>query len=172
MKRLTTNIVGLLVGLVLVPARGVAFADDISGTITTTWTIFENSRLVGHVMCAVTGAPCIQFGAPGITLKLNGFTMTGQADVKTGCAGGRVALENGISTNGQNEVAILGPGLVQAFRANGILASGGSSGMRVARVTAANNCQSGILVSGGASDGTFERNVLVRNFGSKVPGFS
>lgn len=171
MKCVATTIVGVLVGVVLPAPRGVAFADDISGTIITTVTITEDSRLVSDVTCMVTGAPCIQFGAPGITLKLNGFTMTGQADVKTGCAGGRVALENGVSTNSQNDVVILGPGLVQAFRANGILASGGS-GIRVARVTAANNCQSGILVSGGASDSTFETNVLVRNFGSKVPGFS
>jgi hypothetical protein len=64
---------------------GSARATDISGTIDATLTIFEDSQLVGDVTCTVTGAPCIAFGAPGITLKLNRFTMTGLASPLTPC---------------------------------------------------------------------------------------
>ena len=80
--------------LIAVSAR----AENISGTITTTRVITENSQLVGDVTCMVQGASCIQFGASGITLNLNGFTMTGLADPNTGCAGTPVGGENGINT--------------------------------------------------------------------------
>ena len=90
-----------LVGSALLLSAGVASAEDISGLITTTRTISENSRLVGDVTCTVTGAPCILFGASHIDLRLNGFTMTGQADAATGCNGSSTAGETGISTNAQ-----------------------------------------------------------------------
>jgi hypothetical protein len=48
-----------LVGSALLLSIGVASAEDLSGLISTTRTIRENSRLVGDVICAVTGAPCI-----------------------------------------------------------------------------------------------------------------
>ena len=56
-----------------------ASAEDISGTITFTKTIFEDSQLVGDVTCTMTDSPCIDFGAPHIKLWLNGFTITGPA---------------------------------------------------------------------------------------------
>ena len=59
---------------------GSAHAANIGGTITGTLTITEDSQLVDDVTCTLTGAPCIAIGAPNITLNLNGFTMTGQAD--------------------------------------------------------------------------------------------
>ena len=57
--------------------------DTISGTITATRIINQNARLTGDVSCTVTGVSCIQFGAAGITLNLNGFTLTGLADPVT-----------------------------------------------------------------------------------------
>src|SRR5690349_8566314 len=63
----------IAVCLLALGAAQSAQATDISGTIATTLTIYDNSRLVGDVTCTVTGAPCIAFGAPGLTLKLNGF---------------------------------------------------------------------------------------------------
>jgi len=58
-----------------------AHAGDIGGTISSTLTITEDSQLVDDVTCTVTGAPCIAIGAPKVTLELNGFTITGQADL-------------------------------------------------------------------------------------------
>src|SRR5262245_57739647 len=55
-------------------------AEDISGTIATTRTIFNDSQLVGNVNCTMTDSACILFGAPGIKLSLNGFTITGTAN--------------------------------------------------------------------------------------------
>jgi len=76
-----------LVGSALMVASGVANAEDISGVIVRTLVLSENTRLVGDVTCNVTAAPCIAFGAPNISLSLNGFTITGQADPTTGCKG-------------------------------------------------------------------------------------
>src|SRR6266496_2592192 len=100
-----------LVGSALLLSVGVASAEDISGFITTTRTIRENSKLVGDVTCTVTGAPCIAFGAAGLTLDLNGFTMTGRADPATACFGGAatgMGGEFGIFVNGVDNVTIRG----------------------------------------------------------------
>src|SRR5262245_66225078 len=87
--------IGLAVVLLAIGFARTAQAADISGTIATTLTIVDDSQLVGDVTCTVVGAPCIAFGASGITLKLNGFTMTGLANLLTPCA-----------TAGPNEVGI------------------------------------------------------------------
>ena len=141
-------------------------ATDISGTISTTLTIFEDSELVGDVTCTVAGAPCIKFGAPDITLTLNGFTITGRASPPNNCTGFPTPFvpEDGITTAGQSNVAILGPGLVRNFARMGILLSLGSSQVRVEQVTAADNCFSGIILSG-TTDSDIANNVSVRNFG-------
>lgn len=73
----------LMVGGLLLGA-GAAEAADISGTISSTLTIFDDSQLVGNVTCTANG-PCIVFGADDITLRLNGFTITGLADPILGC---------------------------------------------------------------------------------------
>jgi hypothetical protein len=67
---------------------GIVHATDIGGTISSTLTITENSQLLDDVICTVTLAPCIAIGASRVTLELNGFTVTGHADAKTGCSGG------------------------------------------------------------------------------------
>src|SRR5215217_2074596 len=134
----------------LVLSAATAFADDISGLITTTRTIRDNSRLVGDVTCTVTGAPCIIFGASHIDLRLNGFTITGQADPTTGCNGTTTAGEHGISSGGQTDVEVRGPGVVQRFRAIGVFFTGTLLG-KVEAVTATTNCQAGILINATSS---------------------
>lgn len=160
----------LLCGLLLCP--GMAQAEDISGTITTTVTIYENSRLVGDVTCLVENEPCIKFGASHIKLRLNGFTMTGRANPPNGCVPPIVAdflPEDGIATDGQSHVAILGPGLVQKFRRYGIIVGVFpnptfilSSNVTVKHVTSHHNCFSGIQLAS-VSDSVIEENVSVRN---------
>ena len=151
----------------LVMCSGSAHATDIGGTISSTLTITENSQLVDDVTCTVAGAACIAFGAPGVTLDLNGFTMTGQADPATACFGGAVAGmagEFGIFVNGFDNVTIRGPGLIQRFRAQGILMNK-SSGSTIRDVTSSTNCASGFQVNNG-SDNLLENNVSIRNANS------
>ena len=148
--------VGLLV------CAGGAHATDISGTISTTLTIMDNSKLVGDVTCTVTGAPCIAFGASGLTLDLNGYSLTGLADPLTGCSGAATANEAGIFVNMLQNVVIRGLGLVRQFRNTGVLIVGGS-GNTVSGVTASTNCLSGILLGGGSTDNLIENNVSIRN---------
>lgn len=180
MKRLDTftPFALLLCSLLLCP--GMAQAEDISGTITTTVTIYENSRLVGDVTCTVVDEPCIRFGASHIKLRLNGFTMTGPANPPGNCVPPdptdnfvRFLPADGIATDGQSHVAILGPGLVQKFRRHGIIAGVfpnptpdpnfiSSRKVTVKHVTSHHNCFSGIQLSF-ASDSVIEENVSVRN---------
>ncbi len=144
MKRMTTLI--LLVGM-LVLGTGVAKATDISGTITATLTIMEDSQLVGDVTCNIAnppGGPCILVGASGIMLNLNGFTMTGQG-FRDSCAA-VVDAEDGISIDGQTGVLIQGPGLVRRFRRDGIRLGGNNN--QVSNVVVASSCQNGIQVLG------------------------
>ena len=141
-----------------------ACAIDISGTVSTTITIMEDSKLVGDVTCTVMGAPCIAFGAAGLTLDLNGFTMTGRADPATACFGGAVAGmggEFGIFVNGVDNVTIRGSGVVQQFRAQGIQLNG-SSGSTIRDVTSSTNCASGFQVNNG-SNNLLENNISIRN---------
>ena len=118
------------------------------------------------VTCTVVGLPCIAVGAPHVTLELNGFTMTGQANPQTACDGGpatfvAAALEGGIDSQGLTDVAIHGPGLIQRFRGPGIFLNRSSS-VRLTGVTVSTNCLSGILVRGG-SDNDLKGNISVRN---------
>jgi len=138
-----------------------AHAIDISGTITATLTITENSRLVGDVTCTVTGAPCIAFGASNLILDLNGFSMTGLGDPITGCMGNGIAGEFGIDVNAVSNAVIRGLGLVQQFRNQGIRLNN-STGVTVSGVTMSTNCFSGIILVGGSGH-LLENNISVRN---------
>jgi len=151
----------------LVVFAGSVHATDIGGMISETLTITEDSQLVDDVACVVNDAPCIAIGAPNVTLELNGFTMTGQADPQTACNGGGSGPEVGISVDTQTGVDIRGPGLVQQFRGHGIRLLT-SSGATITRVTISTNCFSGIFVSGG-SDHHVNRNVVVRNGNASNP---
>ena len=145
-----------------------AWADQVSGLLTRTYVLVEDTDLVGDVTCDVTGNPCFSFGASGIQLRLNGFTITGKADPVTGCRGARTAAENGVTTNNQNYVQVRGPGLLQRFRNSGVLVTG-STGARVDDLTVSTNCGSGIHILGTSFGTIVERNLTVRN-GSTDPG--
>jgi len=57
--------IGLLtLAAILLLGGGIAHAEDISGPIVVTKTIFEDSQLVGDVTCAPTATPCIDSGHP------------------------------------------------------------------------------------------------------------
>ena len=140
---------------------GLANAIDISGTVSSTLTIMENSKLVGDVICTVSGAPCIAVGASGLTLDLNGYSMTGLADPATGCLGSGTAGEFGVDVNGVNNVIIRGLGSIQQFRNHGIRLNN-STGATVSGVTMSTNCFSGVILIGGSGH-LLENNVSVRN---------
>jgi hypothetical protein len=140
---------------------GSAHGTDLGGTISATLTITGDSQLVDDVRCTVVAAPCIAIGASHVTLELNGFTITGQADPQTGCSGAGTGGENGIDVNTQTGVQIRGPGLVKQFRGFGIRLQN-STGATIMDVTVSTSCFSGIFVNGG-SDHRLDRNVAVRN---------
>jgi parallel beta-helix repeat protein len=149
-------VVGLLLGF-----TAAARAKDISGIISATLTLTDESELTGNVSCTVVGAPCIAFRASNIKLRLNGFTVTGLADPVTGCGGAGPTLgEDGIDTGGQSHVEIEGPGLVRRFRNHGINISGGIKN-QMDRVTVSTNCNVGIHLA--ASDSDVEDNTATRN---------
>jgi hypothetical protein len=150
-----------LLGALVVCVAG-SRGSDIGGTISTTLTITEDSQLVDDVTCAVTGAACIVIGASHVTLDLNGFTMTGQADALTACNGASTGGEIGINVPNQTGVVIRGPGLIQRFRNYGIQLNGGG-GSRITGVTVSTTCTSGIFLTGGSSDNQLDLNVAVRN---------
>ena len=110
--------------LVLVWGARNAQAEDISGPIAVTKTIFEDSQLVGDVICTTTLSPCIDFGASHIKLRLNGFTITGLAEPDNpaspnSCTTTQPPGEDGIRILNQTHAQILGPGMVQKFRRHG-----------------------------------------------------
>lgn len=161
--RISGRLIAVLVfGIQLLVGRETASAADISGTISSTRTITEDSQLVGDVTCTVTGAACLTFGASGIALRLNGFSITGQANPVTGCGGAFTQGEGGINVDNQRGVIIQGPGIVQQFRANGIRLLN-SSRVLVTRVTMSTNCLSGIIVQTGATDNVLQANIVLRN---------
>lgn len=162
---------GAFLGALLVCA-GSAHGKDIGGIISATLTITEDSQFVDDVTCTVTGVPCIVIGASGITLDLNGFSMTGLADSETACGGGPTTfpavLEDGIDLNARTGVTIRGPGLIQQFRGPGIYSHDAGSGLTVTGVTVSTNCFSGILVGGGSGH-EISGNTAVRNGNGSFP---
>lgn len=134
-------------------------AAEISGTITSTMVLTDDSWLVGDVTCRVVGGPCIRVGASNITLWLNGFNLTGQADPPLGCA---VSNETGIDITGQRRIEIFGPGSVQRHRGHGIFLGPGTTRARLKDITLSTNCFTG-LQFGGAHDNDIQDIVSVRN---------
>lgn len=150
-----------------------ATAEDISGTIATTKTIVEDSRLVGDVTCTTTTTPCLQFGAPNITLHLNGFMVTGPAnpDDTTTCnptSGPPFSdgISNGTSAaTSQAGVRVIGPGMVQKFRRHGLFivgAPGVATNVTVRNLTSHANCFSGLLTNG-MTNSVLDGIVSIRN---------
>ena len=142
----------LLVFLAFVVTDRPAYAEDISGTITSTRFITENSRLVGNVTCQTTTEPCIDLAANNITLRLNGFEITGPADPEAAIcnATSGLPMADGIRINNFTGVRIIGPGTIQRFRRHGIFIVG-QLGVRtritINGITSNHNCFSGLLTN-------------------------
>jgi hypothetical protein len=145
-----------LLGLILCARPSQAAETKISGTISTTVTLTQDSELVGDVTCNVVGGPCIASGVPNITLRLKGFTMTGTIP---GCTPA-TSSNDGIDVL-TNDVTILGPGLIQKFGGFGVLLAS-VGGATVRGITVTDSCFSGILLAG-ATDSDIEGNTSVRN---------
>jgi parallel beta-helix repeat protein len=147
-----------------------ARATDISGTITSTLTISDDSELVGDVNCNVPlttadangVAPCIAFGASHITLHLNGYTLSGPVTPPTNCSlPSDSTFGVGIYVNGQTDVKIEGRGVIQHFERWGILLRS-STEVTVRKVTANRNCWSGMQTIG-TSASNFEEDIWINN---------
>jgi hypothetical protein len=146
-------------------------ADEVSGLITRTYTIVENTELTGDVVCNVAdGTPCFSFGASNVELRLNGFTITGKADPNIGCGGTLIGGEHGVVTGGQRNVSVRGPGLIQRFRTHGVSVAA-SNDVRVQDITASTNCGAGVFIAGNSFGTLVEGIVSVRN-GSTGAGAS
>src|SRR5262245_19478506 len=117
-----------IAGLVVL-AMGWGQAESLAGMITTTHTLTQDTDLVGDVTCTVSDEPCLAFGAPGIQLRLHGYTITGRGSPDR-CPSGAAFGEVGIHTKKQAGVSIVGPGLVRRFREHGILVTGERSAVR------------------------------------------
>src|SRR5687767_5223873 len=157
----------LLIPLLLFGCSAHALAEDISGTISTTLFITEDSRLVGDVTCTTTTEPCIDLAASHITLRLNGFTMTGPAEPEAGICNPSSGnpQADGVRTLNVTHVRILGPGMIQKFRRHGIFIVGQSgipTRATVSDVTSHHNCFSGILTNT-MSSSRIEGVVSIRN---------
>jgi hypothetical protein len=147
---------------------GRARAADISGgKYTSTLTIFDDSRLVGDVSCEVPLTelgpnPCIAFGVDHVKLRLNGHTITGPIDPPTNCSlstDSRFGV--GIFVNGNTDVKIEGPGIIQHFHRWGIFLLS-STHVTMKKVTVNRNCWSGTQATS-TSDSNFEGDVWVNN---------
>jgi parallel beta-helix repeat protein len=119
---------------------------------------------VGDVNCtaAVLKAPCIVFGANQIKLNLNGHTITGPVDPPTNCSLRTDSTFGvGVFVNGNSDVEIEGPGVIQKFQRWGIFLLSGTR-VTVNKVTANRNCWSGMQTFN-TSDSSFEEDVWVNN---------
>jgi parallel beta-helix repeat protein len=171
LKALTCFVMTLFAALFLCAER--VQATDISGTITNTLFIFDDSRLVGDVTCAVPmvlpgSNPCIAFGTDHIKLRLNGHTITGPVTPPTGCSLPTDSMFGvGIEAIDREHVQIEGPGIIQHFERWGILlglTGHPSSHVTVRKVTVYRNCWSGMQTFS-TSDSNFEEDVWVDNAG-------
>ena len=171
LSRLLTISVFCMFAVLVCGAR--AQATDISGTISTTLVISNDSELTGDVTCTVgftmPGAnPCISFGADHITLRLNGHTITGPVTPPTGCSLKTDSMFGvGIAVMDRTDVKIEGPGIIQHFERWGMLVGltgHPNSDVTVKKVTATQNCWSGMQTFS-TSDSTIEENVFASDAG-------
>lgn len=146
-----------LLGLMICAEPSYAAEKRISGTISTTLTVTEDSELTGNVTCMVVGGPCIAFGAKDIQLRLNGFTMMGTDTTCTPAT----SFDDGIDVIQLNDVTIQGPGLIKQFGGFGIFLAS-ESGVKIRGITVTDSCFSGIFL-GSVTDSEIEGNTSVRN---------
>ena len=162
-----TNLRSLICGtqclmLLLVVSASTSQAAKISGTISTTMAITEDSQLTGDVTCKVTGGSCISMAASHITLDLNGYTITGLSDAQVGCSGAGTGTDSGIGSLNQMGIKVRGPGIIENFKGHGIVFSNVSAST-ITGVTTATNCFSGIFLTGGSSLNELDGNISIRN---------
>jgi hypothetical protein len=148
---------GTLACCALLLLAGRTHATEIKGTVTATWTIYDDSKLVGDVTCMVENGPCIVIGASHVKLNLSGFKITGTI---AGCTPA-TSSDDGIDVISVDDVAVLGPGAIQAFGGFGIFLLSDNN-VKVEGVTTSDNCFSGIFL-GGVTNSDIERNISVRN---------
>jgi hypothetical protein len=132
-------------------------------------TINEDSELVCDVTCPqATNQPCIRFGRAGLTLRLNGFKMTGPSntpDLSQCVTTANFLPADGIhSTFDDSEIK--GPGIVQNMRRHGIALFATTPDFvedsEVEEVTSHQNCFSGIWLVR-VRDSEVEEVVSVKN---------
>ena len=158
-----------LVAVSFVFATDLSAADRVSGTLTRTYMVVEDTDLTGDVACDVpANTPCFAFAAANVELRLNGFSITGRGDSVTGCGGTAAAGEAGVTTNNMANVAVRGPGSIQRFRGDGVTVAG-SRDARVEDLTLSTNCMSGVRVLASSFGTLVQGNTAVRN-GSSTPG--
>src|SRR5712692_4781711 len=171
MKRNIAPTILVILFVALFVFAGPAQATDLSGNISMTVTIFDDSKLVGDVTCTVplslAGAnPCIAFGADHIKLRLNGHTITGPVTPPTGCSLPTDSMYDvGIEAIDRTDVKIEGPGVIQHFERWGILlglTGHPSSHVTVRKVAAYRNWWSGMQTFS-TSDSNFEEDIWVDN---------
>jgi hypothetical protein len=164
----TKQLAAIVLALAALLSGRVASAADLRGPIASTVTLTEDSQLVADVTCTVVGAPCIAFGASGISLRLNGFSISGLADPVTGCGGSNnTTVESGLDISNQRGIVIQGPGVVERFRSSGIRINV-SERVMVSLVTSSTNCMAGIFIIGG-SNHEILGNTLTRNGNATLP---
>lgn len=151
------SLIGSLLLVIICAGPSQAAENKISGTISTTLTLTQDSELVGDVTCKVVGAPCITFGAQNIKLRLNGFTMTGTSRDCTSST----SFDDAIDVIQQNDVTIAGPGLIQKFGGFGVFLLS-ENGVTIRGITVTDSCFSGIFL-GGVTGSEIEGNTSVRN---------
>jgi hypothetical protein len=152
----------------MMTCASLVLAAKISGTVTATVKIAEDSQLTGDVICQVTGAPCISFTVSHVSLDLNGYTITGQNDPRTACSGAGTGTESGILSSGQTGVTVRGPGIVENFKGHGIVLNS-TTASTITGVTTATNCFSGIFLTGGSSLNELDGNISIRNGNGTAP---
>ena len=97
-----------------------------------------------------------------IKLRLNGYTITGPVDPPTDCSlPADSTFGVGIYVNGNTDVKIEGPGVIQNFQRWGIFLLS-STRVAVKKVTVNRNCWSGMQTTS-TSDSNFEGDVWVNN---------
>jgi parallel beta-helix repeat protein len=168
MAKLTRPVLAVALAVVASLSIQALAVDRVSGTLTSTYVIVEDTELAGDVTCNVGSTPCFSFGTAGVVLRLNGYSITGRADPNTGCAGASFANEFGIIVNNQHNVAVQGPGIVQRFRNHGVFVTGGARNTRIEGITVSTNCTSGIRVAD-AFDTVVQGNTATRNGNGTQP---
>jgi hypothetical protein len=135
---------------------GIPTQGPICGVVATTLTLTHDAWLTCDVQCLQADhRACIEFGRPNIKLSLNGFKMTGPANVpsRQTCSAanefGPPFEADGIHSK-FDEVQIVGPGVVQRMRRHGIGLVGTQTDpltkAQVKKVTSHMNCFSGVFL--------------------------